>query len=246
MAQITAPGTTIRNVGSVAYQAPGRRGDDHHNSNEVASHRAADAFALLDHAGALPGGQPDGHHGRSHAVPLRAMASFRWLLRQCRARAPSMRRSRSRCRTPHRARRRRDLRAGGRPRSQPRRQPSIETVDVRVARGITGDAEVLRLSETGSNSGVFVGYIATASERRRGRLRVAGRAQHQARRHLCRSHRQHRRGRCQRARRPLRSRFRFAHRPPSAALACDSSMCPPVLPPPFTAMTGSAVTQAKW
>ncbi len=37
----------------------------------------------------------------------------------------------------------------------------IETVDVRVSAAVTGDAEVLRLSETGPNTGVFVGYIAT-------------------------------------------------------------------------------------
>ena len=39
----------------------------------------------------------------------------------------------------------------------------IETVDVRVTAPSTGDAEVLRLSETGPNTGVFVGYIATAA-----------------------------------------------------------------------------------
>jgi uncharacterized repeat protein (TIGR01451 family) len=37
----------------------------------------------------------------------------------------------------------------------------VETVDVRVSAAVTGDAEVLRLSETGANTGVFVGYIAT-------------------------------------------------------------------------------------
>ncbi|HUQ12306.1 MAG TPA: hypothetical protein VM146_18495, partial [Steroidobacteraceae bacterium] len=40
---------------------------------------------------------------------------------------------------------------------------AIETVDVRVAARITGDAEVLRLSETGPDTGVFVGYIATSA-----------------------------------------------------------------------------------
>ena len=39
----------------------------------------------------------------------------------------------------------------------------IDTVDVRVAVRTTGDSEVLRLSETGLNTGVFVGYIATAA-----------------------------------------------------------------------------------
>jgi uncharacterized repeat protein (TIGR01451 family) len=39
----------------------------------------------------------------------------------------------------------------------------IETVDVRVAAASTGDSEVLRLSETGPATGVFVGYIATSA-----------------------------------------------------------------------------------
>lgn len=37
----------------------------------------------------------------------------------------------------------------------------IETVDVRVAVPSTGDSEILRLSETGPDTGVFVGYVAT-------------------------------------------------------------------------------------
>ncbi len=43
----------------------------------------------------------------------------------------------------------------------------VETVDVRVAARGTGDSEVLRLSETGPNTGVFVGYIAHQRERGR-------------------------------------------------------------------------------
>ena len=39
----------------------------------------------------------------------------------------------------------------------------VETVDVRVTGRSTGDSEVVRLSETAANSGVFVGYIATAA-----------------------------------------------------------------------------------
>ncbi|MEO8019231.1 MAG: OmpA family protein [Pseudomonadota bacterium] len=39
----------------------------------------------------------------------------------------------------------------------------IETVDVRVAVPSTGDSEVLRLAETGANTGVFVGYIGTSA-----------------------------------------------------------------------------------
>ncbi len=40
----------------------------------------------------------------------------------------------------------------------------VETVDVRVAAPSTGDSEVLRLSETGPNTGVFVGYVATSTD----------------------------------------------------------------------------------
>src|SRR4051812_17824328 len=38
---------------------------------------------------------------------------------------------------------------------------TVETVDVRVTARATGDSEILRLSETGPNTGVFVGYIPT-------------------------------------------------------------------------------------
>src|SRR6188768_345055 len=39
----------------------------------------------------------------------------------------------------------------------------VETVDVRVAARSTGDSEIVRLSETGPNTGLFVGYIATSA-----------------------------------------------------------------------------------
>ncbi len=39
----------------------------------------------------------------------------------------------------------------------------VETVDVRVTVPSTGDSEILRLSETGPDTGVFVGYIPTAT-----------------------------------------------------------------------------------
>jgi len=40
----------------------------------------------------------------------------------------------------------------------------VESVDVRVTAPATGDAEVLRLAETGPNTGVFVGYIVTGTD----------------------------------------------------------------------------------
>ena len=88
----------------------------------------------------------------------------------------------------------------------------VETVDVRVAVAATGDAEVLRLSETGPNTGVFVGYIATTREHRQRRLRARGRAQRRARGDLRRSDRQHRRGAGRRAGRSVRSGVRLADR----------------------------------
>jgi uncharacterized repeat protein (TIGR01451 family) len=39
----------------------------------------------------------------------------------------------------------------------------VETVDVRVTALATGDAEIVRLSETGPNTGTFVGYIGTSA-----------------------------------------------------------------------------------
>ena len=39
----------------------------------------------------------------------------------------------------------------------------VETVDVRVAARSTGDSEIVRLSETGPNTGLFVGYIGTSA-----------------------------------------------------------------------------------
>ncbi|MEZ5512929.1 MAG: OmpA family protein [Steroidobacteraceae bacterium] len=45
---------------------------------------------------------------------------------------------------------------------QNRDASQIETLDVRIGAGSTDDAELLRLSETGPDTGVFVGYIPTA------------------------------------------------------------------------------------
>ena len=100
----------------------------------------------------------------------------------------------------------------------------VETVDVRVSARATGDSEVLRLSETGPNTGVFVGYIATAHQRRVGRLRAAGRAQRRARCHLRGPDGRQRRGAGRRAGRSVRPRVRFADRSRrSTARACASS-----------------------
>ena len=46
---------------------------------------------------------------------------------------------------------------------------SIETVLVTVKNDLTGDTEVVRLQETGSNTGVFFGYIQTTSRSQRPR-----------------------------------------------------------------------------
>ena len=81
----------------------------------------------------------------------------------------------------------------------------IETVDVRVTARATGDAEVLRLSETGRQHRRVRRLHRDRDQRRGGRLRAAGRAQCRARRDLCRSDRRH-----ATRRRPMRSSIRSA------------------------------------
>jgi uncharacterized repeat protein (TIGR01451 family) len=159
-AQITAPGTMIRNVGTVAYQATGGAATIT-NSNEVAltvqplPSRASITLARYEAAAATattagptqcrssngffplapPIVQGAGALDPTQPIPVRdtsiAHAGDAIFVRVV------------------------DL-------DRNRDSNLIETVDVRVA-SATGDAEVLRLSETGPNSGVFVGYIATVA-----------------------------------------------------------------------------------
>jgi uncharacterized repeat protein (TIGR01451 family) len=160
-AQITAPGTTIRNVGTVAYQTPGGAATIT-NSNEVAltvqpmPSRAAITLARFAAASQTattagptqcrssngffpldpPVVQGAGTLDPTQPIPVQdtgvAHAGDAIFVRVV------------------------DL-------DRNRDGSQIETVDVRVAASASGDSEVLRLSETGPNSGVFVGYIATAA-----------------------------------------------------------------------------------
>jgi len=161
VAQVTAPGTLIRNVGSVAFQAPGGIAALA-QSNEVAlavqplPSRAAITLARYEASGQtsttagptqcrsangffpLDAPLPQGHGALdpTQPIPLQdtpiAHAGDPIFVRVV------------------------DL-------DRNRDGNVIETVDVRVAARVTGDSEVLRLSETGPNSGVFVGYIATSA-----------------------------------------------------------------------------------
>ncbi|MEO8062755.1 MAG: OmpA family protein [Pseudomonadota bacterium] len=161
MAQVTAPGTTIRNTGSVAY-ALASGATRTANSNEVllavqplpsraiislaryevassssntagpTQCRSANGFFPLD----APAPQGQGALDPTQPIPMQdtgiAHAGDPIFVRVVDA-------------------------------DRNRDGNVIETVDVRVSAASTGDAEVLRLSETGPNTGVFVGYIATTA-----------------------------------------------------------------------------------
>jgi uncharacterized repeat protein (TIGR01451 family) len=159
VAQVTAPGTLIRNVGTVAFQAPGDIAAIA-NSNEVSltvqpmPSRAAISLARYESAGQntttagptqcrsangffpLPPPSPLGAGPLDPAQPIPLQAtSVSHAGDPIFVRVVDLDRNRD--------------------------GSVIETVDVRVAVRATGDSEVLRLSETGANTGVFVGYIAT-------------------------------------------------------------------------------------
>jgi len=161
VAQVTAPGTTIRNVGAVAFQAPGDIATIT-QSNEVAltvqpapsrstislaryqvagqstttagptQCRSSSGFFPLD----APVPQGQGALDPTQPIPMQdtaiAHAGDPLFVRVV------------------------DL-------DRNRDGSVIETVDVRVAARATGDSEVLRLSETGPNTGVFVGYVPTSA-----------------------------------------------------------------------------------
>ena len=159
------------------------------------------------------------------------MVSSRWPRRRRRARGSSIRCSRSRCRTPR------------------SRMPAIRSSCAWSTSTATATAmwskpwtcasrrappaipKCCDLSETGPNTGVFVGYVPTAHQRRVGRLRAAGRAQCRARCHLRGPH-----ATTATRRRPTRWSIRTAwcsiRRPVcrSTARACASSTPPPALP----------------
>ncbi len=159
VAQVTAPGTVVRNVGSVAYEvSPGTARTTLSNevtlavqplpsraSIQLARYEAASGSALTAgptqcRAGsnfvplAPPAPQGVGPLNPLNPIPLQETAIAH-------AGDPIFVRVI-------------DL-------DRNRDANVIETVDVRVSAQVTGDAEVLRLSETGPNTGVFVGYMPT-------------------------------------------------------------------------------------
>ncbi|HEV7607246.1 MAG TPA: OmpA family protein [Steroidobacteraceae bacterium] len=161
VAQVTAPGTMIRNVGTVAYQAPGGAATLT-NSNEVSltvqplPSRASITLARYEATGqATTTAGPTQCRSGNGFFPLDAPA-----VQGHGALDPTQPIPMQDTGTAH----------AGDPifvrvvdLDRNRDGNVIDTVDVRVAVRATGDSEVLRLSETGPNTGVFVGYIATAT-----------------------------------------------------------------------------------
>jgi uncharacterized repeat protein (TIGR01451 family) len=161
VAQVTAPGTVIRNVGNVAFQAPGGLATLT-QSNEVAltvqplPSRATINLARYEAAGQtsttagptqcrssngffpLDAPIPQGHGALDPMQPISLQdTSIAHAGDPLFVRVVDLDRNRD--------------------------GNVIETVDVRVSARATGDSEVLRLSETGPNTGVFVGYIPTSA-----------------------------------------------------------------------------------
>ncbi|MEJ0084480.1 MAG: OmpA family protein [Pseudomonadota bacterium] len=171
MAQVTAPGTLIRNTGSVAF-SPGAGGTQSTaqalaatrvvDSNEVTlavqplPSRASISLARYEAASSSSNtAGPTQCRSANGFFPLDAPAPQGHGVLDPSQPIPMQETSIAHAGDPIFVRvvdadRNRD---GG----------AIETVDVRVSAQSTGDAEVLRLSETGANTGVFVGYIATAA-----------------------------------------------------------------------------------
>ena len=186
VAQVTAPGTVVRNVGSVAYEVRARRTRTT-LSNEVRwpceplPSRAAIPLARYEAASqsTFTAGPTQCRTGNDVRAARRTGAAGRRRARSADPDSPA----------GHHASRMPAIRSScAWSTSTAIATPTvIETVDVRVSARATGDAEVLRLSETGPNTGVFVGYIADRDQRGGERLRAAGRAQFRARCDLCRS-----------------------------------------------------------
>ena len=161
VAQVTAPGTIVRNVGSVAYEAaPGASRTARSNEVSLAVEplpsRASIRLARYEaaSAGSSTAGPTQCRAG-SGFVALGAPAPQGVGPLDPLAPIPMQDTTVAHAGDPIFVRvvdpdRNRD---GG----------AIETVDIRVSAAVTGDSEVLRLSETGPNTGVFVGYVPTAT-----------------------------------------------------------------------------------
>jgi uncharacterized repeat protein (TIGR01451 family) len=161
VAQVTAPGTIVRNAGSVAYEAaPGASRNVRSNEVSLAVEplpsRASIRLARYDaaSAGSTTAG-PTQCRASSGFVALGAPAPQGVGPLDPLAPIPMQDTTVAHAGDPIFVRvvdpdRNRD---GG----------VIDTVDVRVSAAATGDSEVLRLSETGPNTGVFVGYVPTST-----------------------------------------------------------------------------------
>ena len=161
VAQVTAPGTIVRNAGSVAYEAaPGAsrtvRSNEVSLAVEPLPSRASIRLARYDaaSAGSTTAG-PTQCRASSGFVALGAPAPQGVGPLDPLAPIPMQDTTVAHAGDPIFVRvvdpdRNRD---GG----------VIDTVDVRVSAAVTGDSEVLRLSETGPNTGVFVGYVPTST-----------------------------------------------------------------------------------
>ncbi len=161
VAQVTAPGTIVRNAGSVAYEAaPGAsrtvRSNEVSLAVEPLPSRASIRLARYDaaSAGSTTAG-PTQCRASSGFVALGAPAPQGVGPLDPLAPIPMQDTTVAHAGDPIFVRvvdpdRNRD---GG----------VIDTVDVRVSAAATGDSEVLRLSETGPNTGVFVGYVPTST-----------------------------------------------------------------------------------
>jgi uncharacterized repeat protein (TIGR01451 family) len=161
VAQVTAPGTIVRNAGSVAYEAaPGASRNVRSNEVSLAVEplpsRASIRLARYDAAstGSTTAG-PTQCRASSGFVALGAPAPQGVGPLDPLAPIPMQDTTVAHAGDPIFVRvvdpdRNRD---GG----------VIDTVDVRVSAAATGDSEVLRLSETGPNTGVFVGYVPTST-----------------------------------------------------------------------------------
>jgi uncharacterized repeat protein (TIGR01451 family) len=160
-AQVTAPGTLIRNVGSVAYEvAPGAGRTTQSNEVSLAVQplpsRSSIQLARYEASASstFPAGPTQCRAGNSF-VPLGAPAPQGSGQLDPMTPIPMQDTAVAHAGDPLFVRVM-DL-------DRNRDGSVVETVDVRVSARATGDAEVLRLSETGPNTGVFVGYIPTVT-----------------------------------------------------------------------------------
>jgi len=159
VAQVTAPGTVIRNVGNVAYEvAPGATRATQSNEVSLAVQplpsRASIQLARYEASASstYPAGPTQCRAGNSF-VPLGAPAPQGSGQLDPTTPIPMQDTTIAHAGDPIFVRVM-DL-------DRNRDGNVVETVDVRVSARATGDSEVMRLSETGPNTGVFVGYVPT-------------------------------------------------------------------------------------